>query len=177
MTHLPDATYPIRAGTHANSAFGLALAIDHARLVGDDPFERPLVARALAWFATDRDYPAHLEPGGDDFLSGALMEASLMTRVLDAGAFAAWWAAFLPSVPAALREPAAVTDRADPKLVHLDGLNFSRAWCWRTIAAVTRGAAAEAAAERHLEAAMPHLFSGEYAGEHWIGSFALLALT
>jgi hypothetical protein len=177
MTHLPDATYPIRAGTHANSAFGLALAIDHARLVGDDPFERPLVARALAWFATDRDYPAHLEPGGDDFLSGALMEASLMTRVLDAGAFAAWWAAFLPSVPAALREPAAVTDRADPKLVHLDGLNFSRAWCWRTIAAVTRGAAAEAAAERHLEAAMPHVFSGEYAGEHWIGSFALLALT
>jgi hypothetical protein len=177
MTHLPEATYPIRAGTHANSAFGLALAIDHARVTGDDPFELPLVARALAWFGTDRDYPAHLEPGGDDFLSGALMEASLMTRVMEPDAFASWFAAFLPTVPAAIREPAIVSNRSDPKLAHLDGLNFSRAWCWRTIAHATGDADAEAAADRHLEAAMPHLFSGEYAGEHWIGSFALLALT
>jgi hypothetical protein len=177
LAHLPDATYPIRAGTHANSAFGLALAIDHARTAGDEPFERALVTCALRWFADDRDYPAHLEPGGDDFLSGALMEASLMTRVLAPDAFATWFAAFLPAVPAAVREPAIVTDRSDPKLAHLDGLNFSRAWCWRTIARATDDAAAETHAERHLEAAMPHLFSGEYAGEHWIGSFALLALT
>ncbi|HET8777854.1 MAG TPA: DUF2891 domain-containing protein [Candidatus Limnocylindria bacterium] len=176
MAHLPDATYPIRAGTHANSAFGLALAIDHARAAGDQAFESALVARALDWFADDRDYPARLEPGGDDFLSGALMEASLMTRVIGSDAFAAWWAAFLPNVPASLTEPAVVTDRSDPKLAHLDGLNLSRAWCWRTIASVTGDAAAEAAAERHLDGAMPHLFSGEYAGEHWIGTFALLAL-
>jgi hypothetical protein len=175
--HLPDATYPIRAGTHANSAFGLALAIDHARLARDESLERALVARALAWFADDRDYPARLEPGGDDFLSGALVEASLMTRVLDRDAFTTWFAGFLPALPAALTEPAIVTNRSDPKLAHLDGLNLSRAWCWRTITHATGNVAATAAAERHLEAAMPHLFSGEYAGEHWIGSFALLALT
>ena len=176
MAHLPDATYPIRAGTHANSAFGLALAIDHARVARDESFERALVTRAIDWFGGDSDYPAHLEPGGDDFLSGALMEASLMTRVLG-DAFAPWFAAFMPRLPDALREPAIVSNRSDPKLAHLDGLNFSRAWCWRTIARTTRDADADAAADRHLEAAMPHLFSGEYAGEHWIGSFALLALT
>jgi hypothetical protein len=104
------------------------------------------------------------------------MEASLMTRVLGE-AFAPWFAAFMPRVPDALREPAIVSNRSDPKLAHLDGLNFSRAWCWRTIALATGDADADAAADRHLEAAMPHLFSGEYAGEHWIGSFALLALT
>lgn len=176
MAHLPDATYPIRTGTHANSAFGLALAIDHARVTRDEPFERALVARAHDWFGGDSDYPARLEPGGDDFLSGALMEASLMTRVLGDG-FTPWFAAFMPRVPDALREPAIVRNRSDPKLAHLDGLNFSRGWCWRTIARVTGDTDADAAADRHLEAAMPHLFSGEYAGEHWIGSFALLALT
>lgn len=176
MAHLPDATYPIRAGTHANSAFGLALAIDHARLARDAAFESALVGRARDWFGKDRDYPARLEPGGDDFLSGALMEAALMTRVLDAGAFAGWWSSFLPALPSSLTEPAVVTDRSDPKLAHLDGLNFSRAWCWRMIAAATADVAADTAAERHLDAAMPHLFSGEYAGEHWIGTFALLAL-
>lgn len=176
MRHLPDATYPIRAGTHANSAFGLALAIDHARRAGDGAFERALSTRARDWFDDDRDYPAHMEPGGDDFLSGALMEASLMTRVLDADAFVAWWTGFLPAAPRSLVEPAVVTDRSDPKLAHLDGLNLSRAWCWRTIAAVTRDANAKAAAERHVDASMPHLFSGEYAGEHWLGTFALLAL-
>jgi hypothetical protein len=177
LAHLPDAAYPIRAGTHANSAFGLALAIDHARRAGDGPFESALLARANGWFGADRDYPAHLEPGGDDFLSGALMEASLMSRILEADAFSRWWAGFLPEPPPSLTEPAKVTDRSDPKLAHLDGLNLSRAWCWRTIAKVTRDPSAEAAADRHLDAAMPHLFSGQYAGEHWIGSFSLLALT
>jgi hypothetical protein len=160
MAHLPDATYPIRAGTHANSAFGLALAIDHARVARDEPFERSLVARALDWFGGDSDYPARLEPGGDDFLSGALMEASLMTRDLGE-AFAPWFAAFMPRVPDALREPAIVSNRSDPKLAHLDGLNFSRAWCWRTIARATGDADADGAADRHHEAAMPHHVSGE----------------
>ena len=177
IAHLPDATYPIRAGTHANSAFGLALAIDHARVADDRAFESALVDRASGWFAQDRDYPARFEPGGDDFLSGALMEASLMTRVLGSDGFSAWWSTFLPDVPRPLLEPAVVTDRSDPKLAHLDGLNFSRAWCWRTIAEATGDATADAAADRHVAAAMPHLFSGEYAGEHWVGTFALLALT
>ncbi len=177
---LPAATYPIRAGTHANSAFGLALALEHARASGDDAFAGALEERARAWFAADRDYPAHLEPGGDDFLSPSLIEALLMAEILGAG-FPAWFDAFLPSVPESLVSPAIVSDRSDPKTVHLDGLNLSRAWTWRRIAralgAEPMSAVAISAAELHLDAALPHLFSGEYAGEHWVGSFALLALT
>jgi hypothetical protein len=171
------ATYPIRAGTHANSAFGIALAVDHARAFADDDFEAALVERASSWFGVDADFPAHLEPGGDDFLSGALIEAALMTRLLDHEAFTAWWLRFLPSPPTNLLEPALVADRSDAKIVHLDGLNLSRAWCWRRIHAVTGDETAAGAAERHLESALPHLFSGEYVGEHWISTFALLALT
>jgi len=177
MAFLGRVTYPIRAGTHANSAFGLALALDHARATGDVDFASALADLALRWFSHDRDYPAGLEPGGDDFLSGALMEAAAMTRLLDRTAFAEWFAAFLPSPPSVLLEPATVADRSDAKTVHLDGLNLSRAWCWRTIFAVTGDPLAERAAERHLDASLPHLFSGEYVGEHWLSSFALLALT
>lgn len=175
--YLPRATYPIRAGTHANSAFGLALALDHAHATADAAFGDALAERALAWFEADRDYPAHLEPDGDDFLSGALMEAALMTRLLDREAFADWFGAFLPSPAPAIREPALVADRSDPKTVHLDGLNLSRAWCWRTIAAATGDAEAARTAEVHLDHSLPHLFSGEYVGEHWVASFALLALS
>jgi hypothetical protein len=186
---LPRATYPIRAGTHANSAFGLALALDHSRSMGDRVFSDALESTARTWFAGDAAYPAHLEPGGDDFLSGALMEAALMSRLLAPAAFARWFAAFLPKPPPALLEPAVVTDRSDPKLAHLDGLNWSRAWCWRVVAAGLAAAGSDgadgpgtaatamAAAERHAAAARPHLFSGEYVGEHWVATFALLALT
>ena len=100
-----------------------------------------------------------------------------MTRLLDGAAFAEWFASFLPSPPSVLLEPATVGDRSDAKTVHLDGLNLSRAWCWRTISAVTGDRLAENAARRHLDASIPHLFSGEYVGEHWLSSFALLALT
>jgi Protein of unknown function (DUF2891) len=174
MAFLPLATYPIRAGTHANSAFGLALALDHARATGDEPFEAALMERALVWFGPDRDHPAHLEPGGDDFLSPALVEAVLMRRVLG-DQFAGWFGAFLPDPPRGLLEPVMVADRSDAKTVHLDGLNLSRAWCWRSIGSVSPFA--DAAAQIHLDAALPHLFGGEYVGEHWVSSFALLALT
>lgn len=180
LTFLPTATYPIRAGTHANSAFGLAFAMEHARATSDGMFAAALEACALGWFAADRDYPAHLEPGGDDFLSPALLEALLMAGILGSG-FDAWFDAFLPSMPRSLLEPAIVADRSDPKTVHLDGLNLARAWSWRRIADALgedpRAGVARMAAETHLEAALPHLFSGEYAGEHWVTTFALLALT
>lgn len=173
LAFLPRATYPIRAGTHANSAFGLAFALDHAT---EEPvFAEALRERALDWFLNDRDYPAHLEPGGEDFLSGSLMEAALMTRVLGRSAFAAWFEGFMPEVPPSLLQPAVVSDRSDPRTVHLDGLNLSRAWCWRRIGSVLPAGAP--AADVHLDAALPYLFSGEYAGEHWLSSFALLALT
>ncbi len=180
LAFLPLATYPIRAGTHANSAFGLVLALEHARATGNATFGAALERRTMDWFVADRDYPAHLEPGGDDFLSPALVEAMLMASMLESG-FDIWFEAFMPSVPGSLLEPAVVADRSDPKTVHLDGLNLARAWSWRRIAAALgndpRAAAARTAADTHLEAAVPFLFSGEYAGEHWVTSFALLALT
>ena len=180
LAWLPSATYPIRAGTHANSAFGLTLALGHARATGDVTFADALEERARAWFMADQDYPAHLEPGGDDFLSAALVEAGLMTAILGPR-FGAWFDGFLPSVPSSLLEPAIVSDRSDPKTVHLDGLNLSRAWSWRLMSGGLgddpRAGAAAAAGNTHLDAALPHLFSGEYAGEHWVTTFALLALT
>ena len=184
VAHLPRAGYPIRAGTHANSAFGLEMALGHAQIAGDAALAAAVGARARSWFAADVTYPAHLEPGGDDFLSGALIEALLMARLLGRGSFGSWLAEFLPSLseerPTTIFEPATVADRSDPKTVHLDGLNLSRAWCWRGIGSVLddrRAAACQRAAERHLAASLPELFSGEYAGEHWLAGFALLALT
>ena len=185
IAHLPRATYPIRAGTHANSAFGLLLGLEHARAAADEALAALLERKAREWFAADRDHPAHLEPGGDDFLSPALVEAALMATVLEPPAFRAWLGAFVPGLaderPWGLFSPAVVADRSDPKTVHLDGLNLSRAWSWRRLATAllddARGEMARSAAERHLAAALPHVLSGEFAGEHWVGSFALLALT
>jgi hypothetical protein len=172
--------YPIRTGTHANSAFAVTLATDWAEAF-DHELAGLLAARARAWFGGDRDCQAW-EPGGDEFLSPALMEALCLARCLPPDEFAPWFAGFLPrlgmSEPAALFAPATVSDRSDGKIAHLDGLNLSRAWCWRSLAPRLAGAerqAAEGAADRHVAAALPHL-AGEYAGEHWLASFALLAL-
>jgi hypothetical protein len=168
--YLQILTYPIRAGTHFNTAFALVLALDWA-----DQFDAALAeliaARARHWFSTDRDAQAW-EPSGDDFLSPTLTEALLMSHVLPADQFGDWFAAFLPRIdrkqPATLFTPATVSDRSDGKIAHLDGLNLSRAWCWRWLGHAEF-------AENHVEAALPHL-SGDYMGEHWLQSFALLAL-
>ncbi len=184
--YLPRQRYPLRHGLHANSAFGLAFALDYARAAGEVGLERLCVETALRWFAADRDVPAAWEPSGADFLSPALMEADLMRRVLPAAEFARWLAAFLPGIgvsrPPALFAPAIVDDRADPFIVHLDGLNLSRAWCLAGIAAAlprgdARRAVLDAAAAAHRTAGMTALGSGEYAGEHWLATFAILALT
>jgi hypothetical protein len=172
-------TYPIRVGTHFNTAFALILSLEWA-----DAFDRQLSGQirecALHWFGADRDCQAW-EPGGDEFLSSALTEALCMARTHPED-FAAWFAHFLPSVanrqPASLFEPAIVSDRSDGKIAHLDGLNLSRSWCWRSIAPLLPAedrAVAEAAADEHLSAAMPHI-SGDYMGEHWLATFALLTL-
>ena len=178
--YLEVLTYPIRTGTHANSSFAVALALPWAEAF-DPPLAAALRQRAAHWYGADRDCQAW-EPGGDEFLSSALTEALCMARCLPAAAVAPWLAAFLPRIdrgePATLFTPATVSDRSDGKIAHLDGLNLSRAWCWRELAphlAGTARANAEAAAQRHLDAALPHLAS-DYAGEHWLASFALLAL-
>ena len=182
----PKLTYPIRVGTHPNTAFGLSFALDYARATHDKVFEDLLVERSKAYFAADKDYPASWEPGGEDFFSPALLEADLMRRVLPSEEFAAWLTAFLPELgrggPKSLMMPAIVTDRTDPKIVHLDGLNLSRAWCLKGIAAALPAADARRpvlldAARRHLDASLPHVTSGDYAGEHWLASFALYALS
>lgn len=180
---LPKATYPIRVGTHYNSAFALALGLEYAATVGDTNFENLLSVKAVAWYGDDRDCQAW-EPGGDDFLSSALMEAECMRRALPAAEFTEWMAGFLPGVadrrPAALFNPAIVSDRTDGKIAHLDGLNLSRAWCWRSLAGAwaegdPRRSVGQAAARTHLEAGLPHV-AGDYMGEHWLATFAVLAL-
>ena len=183
---LPKQTYPIRTGVHPNTAFGLAFALDYARTTGDRKLEALLSERSRTYFANDRNYPGAWEPGGEDFFSAALMEADLMRRVMKPAEFAAWFGRFLPGVPkgspAALLQPAIVTDRSDPKLVHLDGLNLSRAWCMRSIARALPAndparAVLSAAADKHAAAALAHVASGDYAGEHWLASFAVFLLS
>lgn len=181
-TFLPRLTYPIRTGTHGNSAFALTLAHDWA--IERDPALAILIADcAKGWFAADRGCQAW-EPGGDEFLSSALSEALLMSRLLDPPAFTAWFDDFLPDAaarqPATLFTPASVSDRTDGKIAHLDGLNLSRAWCWRAIAARLgashpASAAALATADDHIAASLPHI-ADHYMGTHWLASFALLAL-
>ena len=191
LEFLPRQTYPIRAGTHPNTAFGLTFALDYARAVPGDntgDLERMVVERALAYYAGDEDCPARWEPAGNDFLSPSLEEADLMRRVLPAGEFKGWLARFLPGLwsdepePPALFKPATVSDRTDPQIVHLDGLNLSRAWCMLGIASVLPGddparQVLEEAAALHAEASLPHIASGDYMGEHWLASFAVYMLT
>ena len=170
--YLAKLTYPITVGTHFNTAFALTLAFDWA--VEHDP---ELAATIRAWavnrFGDERDYRGW-EPGGDEFLSPALSVALLMSRVMERGAFAAWFDRFLPDLYRF--EPVMVSDRSDGKIAHLDGLNLSRAWALRLIARELDRPGLIERADRHLAAAMPHI-AGDYMGEHWLASFALLALT
>jgi hypothetical protein len=172
-------TYPVRVGTHFNTAFALVLSLEWAE-VFDAELAHQIRDRARHWFGADRDCQAW-EPGGDEFLSPALMEALCMARC-HADNFPQWFERFLPRValhePQTLFDPAIVSDRSDGKIAHLDGLNLSRAWCWRGIAPLLppgERSVAESAADMHLAAALPHI-SGDYMGEHWLATFALLAL-
>jgi hypothetical protein len=170
QVYLAKLTYPIRVGTHFNTCFALTLALEWA-----DRFDHGLSHAISAWgiekFAADRDCQAW-EPGGDEFLSPTLIEALFMRRLLQPDDFANWFAAYLPGLaerePATLFTPAFVSDRSDGKIAHLDGLNLSRAWCWRELGYSDH-------ADTHLAAALPHI-AGDYMGEHWLASFALLVL-
>lgn len=179
---LPLATYPVRSGAHFNTAFGLWLAADFAGIAEDAALTALLRETAVRWYGADTDCPAWGEPSGDDFLSPTLIEAECMRRLLPAEDFARWLPRFLPGIaqgePATLFLPATVSDRTDGKTAHLDGLNLSRAWCWRALAPALPARAreaAQAAAKRHLAAALPHI-ADDYMGAHWLASFAVLAL-
>jgi len=165
------APYPVRAGAHGNTAFACILALDYARTARDQSLEHAIGAAAKRWYGADRDAPIGYEPSLDDFLSPALSEALLMQQVLAPDEFAAWFAGFLPRGIGPLAKPPTVADRSDPKQSHLDGLSLSRAWCLRRL-----GSEYQEIAERHLRAGLPQATGGDYVGEHWLASFAALAL-
>ncbi|HEX8571610.1 MAG TPA: DUF2891 domain-containing protein [Allosphingosinicella sp.] len=180
LIYLPKLTYPIRVGTHFNTAFAMILAFEWAE-ANDEPLAGRIRERARSLYGLDRDCQAW-EPGGDEFLSPALTEALCMRRTHGEDQFREWFGYFLPRLaarePRSLFTPATVSDRSDGKIAHLDGLNLSRAWCWRQLApALEPGLAelAQSAADEHLEASLSHV-AGDYMGEHWLATFALLAL-
>jgi hypothetical protein len=181
LDFLPKQTYPLRVGTHPNMAFGLAFALDYARACKNKKLESLLVDRSRDYFLHDTNVPAAWEPGGNDFFSPSLLEADLLTRVLPPTEFADWFHRFLPELPPSLLTPPTVSDRSDLQLVHLDGLNLSRAWCMRRIASTlpdqdpVRNVLLESA-ERHTQEGLAHVASGHYGGEHWLASFAVYLL-
>lgn len=182
LDFLPRQTYPIRTGVHPNTAFGLSFAHDYAVSSGHKELKSLIEITALRYYGFDADCPADWEPGGSDFLSPCLEEANLMRRVLKPESFRDWYSRFMPSLNINLREPATVSDRSDGQIVHLDGLNLSRSWCMLGIAQVLpegdpRKDLLLETANRHILATLPHIASGDYAGEHWLASFAVYALS
>ncbi len=174
--YLSRLTFPVRAGTHGNTAFALILAnewaIDH-----DSELKLAISSWSRQRFISDVA-ASGVEPGGEDFLSPTLIEALLMARVLPHGEFNSWFQGYLPVLPKNLLNPVEVSHRSDGRIGHLDGLNLSRAWCWRNLAKHVSSISETAliSADRHFEAAMPHL-QANYMSEHWLCTFALLALT
>lgn len=181
MDWLPKLAYPIRLGTHNQSAFAFGLMLDYARTVGNGDLEAALVAKSREFHLSDRNCPLAYEPSGEDFLSPCLMEADLMRRVLPQAEFADWLSGFLPSIPsdgsADWLTPGVVRDASDGKLVHLDGVNLSRAWALEGIAAAlpdgdARTGALLAAANVHKAAGIAAVSDEHYSGSHWLASFA-----
>lgn len=181
ISYLPKMNYAVRVGEHSNLAFGLTLAYDYGVETKNDSLLHVIRETALRFYKNDVGCPINWEPGGSDFLSSCLEEADLMWRILAEADYASWIEKFLPSLFSGQLNlaPGTVTDRSDGKLVHLDGLNLSRAWCLYGIAhhSPTNKKALIQLANEHLAAALPHVASGDYMGEHWLASFAVYALT
>ena len=174
IDYLPKLVYPIRVGEHTNSAFGMSFAYDYALAVGDKALERSIRDNAIRFYMNDVDCPIAWEPSGYDFLSPCLQELDIMRKVLSEPAFADWSAKFLPELHAQklVLAPGEILDRSDGKLVHLDGLNFSRAWC---LYPLTGNHNAYNLATEHLKHSLSRITDGDYAGQHWLASFALYA--
>src|SRR3990167_190976 len=178
-TFLPKLVYPIRSGDHINTAFGLTFAYDYAVHTSNDSLKQIITKRSIDFYQKDANYPLKFEPSGYDFLSGALEEVDLMRRVLPKAEFQKWLKVFLPELFSKKfqLEPGKIIDRTDGKLVHLDGLNFSRGWCLYNLGkSDKRFAHLIKVADQHMDASLPNITDGDYMGEHWLASFALLAL-
>jgi hypothetical protein len=185
-TWLPKLVYPIRVGEHSQTAFAFGLVLDWARAKGDVEVARLVEERSRGYYQKDRACTLGYEPSGEDFLSPCLAEADLMRRVLEPAAFARWLSTFLPAIPkqagSAWLAPGIVTDRADPKLAHLDGLNLSRAWMLEGMAAGLpagdrRVVALRSTAAAHRDAGLVGVTGEHYEGGHWLGTFAVYLLT
>lgn len=183
---LPKLAYPIRLGTHNQSMFAFGLMLDWARVADDSAMANLLTERSLAFHQEDRNCPISYEPSGEDFLSPCLMEADLMRRILPQDAFSEWLTGFLPGIPRDGRGDwlsiGIVNDPSDGKLVHLDGVNLSRAWNLRNIAAALpesdrRIPALLAAADIHAESGIASVSAEHYEGSHWLASFATYLVT
>ncbi len=179
---LPKQTYPNRTGTHPNTAFGLVFALEYARTLQNTAFEKMITSAATQLYAGDSNAPTVWEPDGSDFLSPSLEEAELMKSVLPGKKFTDWLNRYISTAGIMhLTRLPVVSDRTDLQIVHLDGLCFSRSWCMRSIAGALpasdkRKKILQQSAIKHLQAALPNVVSGNYGGEHWLASFAVLSL-
>ncbi len=179
IEYLPKLVYPIRVGEHSNTAFGISFAYDYALTLNHSGLKKMIENRAKEFYASDQSCPLSWEPSGYDFLSPCLEEAYIMSRVIKAEHFREWFSDFLPDVASGKYKlkPAEVSDRTDGKLVHLDGLNFSRAWCLYNIGNKIEGNnTLYRLADEHLDFSLKNIVDGDYMGEHWLASFALYAL-
>ena len=179
LTYLPKLNYPIRTGTHDNTAFGMALTLEYAETVGNTKLKDAITTKAKELYINDTNCPIVYEPSGHDFLSPCLQEAWLMSKILPTEKYKTWLNKFLPQLfdKNFNLEVAKVSDRTDGHLVHLDGLNFSRATCLFQIAKkLPELHHLKSVAEKHFNAAFPNISNDDYMGSHWLGSFALQAL-
>lgn len=180
MDFLPKLNYPIRVGEHTNTAFGLSFAWDYANTVGNTELRSLIEQRAKDFYLADMNCPLTWEPSGFDFLSPCLEEAALMKRVLPEEAYANWLINFMPQLKDKNfnMETGVVSDRTDGKLVHLDGVNFSRAWNLNKIAeGLPEYRHLKNIANKHINYSLPAIVDENYEGGHWLGSFAIYALS
>ena len=179
LEFLPKLNYPIRVGEHTNTAFGLAFAYDYALTLNDQELKIMIVSRAKDFYLKDANCPISWEPSGFDFLSPCLEEAAIMKRILPKSEFVPWIGNFLPQLKSLdfNLETGKVSDRSDGKLVHLDGVNFSRAWSLNKIAEdLPEYKHLKNVANQHINFSLPSIVGDSYEGGHWLGSFAIYAL-
>lgn len=180
LEFLPKLIYPIRVGEHSNIAFGLTFAYDYAKTLNNQALEEMIRTRSMDWFLQDANCPLTWEPSGFDFLSPCFQELDIMRKIMPKEEFKRWLVQFMPELSKVefSLEPGKVSDRTDGKLVHLDGLNFSRAW---VLYGLIKDFPNEyghlmTIANEHVEYSLPSIVDDNYEGTHWLGSFAVYAL-
>ncbi len=179
---LPKLHTPIRSGTHNQTAFSMMLALEWANACQVDSAAELIRSRARTFFANDHSYPLHLEPSGEDFLSASLGAGWLMSAVLEPDEYSSWVHQTMPELGKEFRFTAVKpADRTDGRLVHLDGANLSRAWMLRDMMRALpsgdgRLLAMKEDSEHLAEAGFASIESQNYAGSHWLGTFAAYML-